>query len=228
MTQTTARKFVNEVKRWVRAEEATNIWVKCASGERWDLRCDVHFSPDCIYIVDDEWAELRKAQADGKQLRHYCSDESRWCDQPLEEIHWNHGNPAEWRIKSEVKFPVYFLSEATDTIYRFDDEETATAVITDDSKTTIGKKYPLHIRYCNTDRWRKLNTVTIEGITYCDTQPVWAWDGDSSVRYVKFIDAVNKTVFNIGGERHGAAYDHYAPIEYIDDWMIEVWKKLKI
>ena len=104
MTQKTAQKFINEVKRWARAEEGTNIWVKCANdGESWHLRCDVYFSPDCVYIVDDEWAELRKAQADGKQLQFKLYSGAEWQDGELSYSGMSVGNPTHWRIKPEAR-----------------------------------------------------------------------------------------------------------------------------
>ena len=91
---------VDEIKYWAEHPNRTKVWIKSSNDTSWKLSdsCIAWFSSS-KYIVDDEWAELRKAQADGKQLQCKYED-SNWinCTLTLEEIK-NYGNNKEWRIK---------------------------------------------------------------------------------------------------------------------------------
>ena len=60
------------------------VWVKYKSDEKWYLLNHDVFSADkCIYVQDDEYAELRKAQADGKVIQfntNYNKSYPHWID----------------------------------------------------------------------------------------------------------------------------------------------------
>lgn len=75
--------------------DGTKVWERSA-GE-WELCACVMWRPECMYVVDNQWAELRKAQMDGKQLeRAYngCWNEERLTFEMMEKTFIG-----DWRIK---------------------------------------------------------------------------------------------------------------------------------
>jgi len=88
-----------EVKYWADHPDGTLVWEKEPDRD-WERREHPRWFDDCIYIVDDEWAELRKAQADGKQLQAFTGNE--WVDKTLDlDIMRILYIPMAWRIKTD-------------------------------------------------------------------------------------------------------------------------------
>ena len=92
----------DEICYWAKQPDGTMVWFKYGNND-WKLTSGPVWRAHTKYIVDNEWAELRKAQADGKQLQ--IETKSGWkfkkltLDQVrLHKSHW-------WRIKPEE--PVY-------------------------------------------------------------------------------------------------------------------------
>lgn len=93
-----------EIKYWAEHPDGTRVWLKYEDCD-WTSLQDHEINwrlKDGIYIVDNQWAELRKAQADGKQLQY---NEGTWEDRILILSHIDLYNILDWRIKSEE--PVY-------------------------------------------------------------------------------------------------------------------------
>ena len=232
MTQEDAIQQLKEIERWTKAPSRTQVWYRSKKGGKWVKIDWPIWRGSLIYVIDDPFAELRKAQYDGKQLQFYCSDENRWCDQPLEEIHFKCSTPSEWRIKPEVDYPIYLRS----TIYPYViveliDEKTETIVMAEE-RSFIGKGWEC-LRLEDKD-YEIIKTVKINGQIFYDTQPVWAWDRGALVRYISFVDAKYWYLFTSSGERDDwmddLVPDYVEPVkpEHIEDWMIEAWQKLKI
>jgi len=60
-------KHKDEIIRWANCPEGTEIWYREGRNE-WDKVMATGWLPNVKYIVDDKYAELRKAQADGKTI----------------------------------------------------------------------------------------------------------------------------------------------------------------
>ncbi|OQX82751.1 MAG: hypothetical protein B6D63_07235 [Candidatus Latescibacteria bacterium 4484_7] len=58
----------HEIKYWAEHPDGTKIWARPQS-EDWLILGIPGWAPDVIYIVNDEWAKLRKANADGESLQ---------------------------------------------------------------------------------------------------------------------------------------------------------------
>lgn len=101
MTQGQVKKHINEMKRWADAPDGTRVWFKDVDDLSWDTTLMPLWVESCIYIVDDEWAELRKAQADGKQLQVY-QNMVKWVDDRLVYSDLSSSTPERWRIKLEA------------------------------------------------------------------------------------------------------------------------------
>ena len=88
----------DEIVRWANSAEGTNVWLKRVNGV-WVIINAPSWDKNYIYIVADEWAELRKAQADGKQLEVLIG--STWISETLLVGHESVSGTNVWRIKSK-------------------------------------------------------------------------------------------------------------------------------
>ena len=94
-------KHATEIKRWADMPEGTSVWTKDING-KWYKTASPVWHKNEIYIVDDEWAELRKAQVDGKQIEFNISVD-KWI--PVSFIdETSRRSPKDYRVKPE---PVY-------------------------------------------------------------------------------------------------------------------------
>ena len=57
----------DEIIRWANCPDDTKVWYRRAES-MWDIVVTPLWLFDVDYIVDDKYAELRKAQADGKTI----------------------------------------------------------------------------------------------------------------------------------------------------------------
>ena len=85
-----------EICYWAKHPDETKVWVKTEPHD-WNLYDEPHWKPYSKYIVDNKWAELRKAQADGKQLQYYYDDVC-WVDMNFT-IENSDEDIVNWRIK---------------------------------------------------------------------------------------------------------------------------------
>ena len=95
-----------EIKYWAEQPDGTRVWChEDGNIEYWKLLCcSPEWFPQNIYIVDNEWATLRKAQSEGKQLQLSITGEV-WKDKELTYSRMPLDEPEWWRIKPEE--PVY-------------------------------------------------------------------------------------------------------------------------
>ncbi len=60
-----------EMVRWAQSKEGTRVWYRDKHASRWSMSpiCTPSFHPSAQYVVDDEYAEIRKAFLDGKTIQ---------------------------------------------------------------------------------------------------------------------------------------------------------------
>lgn len=227
MTQEAARKHWKEIRRWAESPEGTQLLCGCEDmGRGWVLTSVANFREEAIYIVDDEWARLRKAQADGKQLQ-YKDEYGNWVDRELTESLTKETCLRSWRILHARNFPVYRRSKNNGIIVRFTYRYEGEVLMSDDPRQPIGDISTLWADCDDESVWEKIPTATIDGVTYYDTQPVWVWDRGDVGRALRFINAANPHgEWGLG--RNGYTWDYYAPVKHIEGWMIEAWKELRL
>jgi len=90
-----AQPHKDEIIRWANSPEGTMVWYK--DFGHWIITDNPSWDSGTLYIVDDEWAELRKAQADGKQLQRFSGT---WVDEDTLNM-GTFEEPKYWRIKPE-------------------------------------------------------------------------------------------------------------------------------
>jgi len=164
----------DEIKYWAEHPNGTKVWQKFkAPNNEWMLISQGMFmDPESTYIVDDEWAELRKAQTDGKQLQWFNGRE--WIDKNLNSMDMCEyvSKPKDWRIKSR-KFELKY----TEPCYLFDD----------------CKNYLEHGRYRQTEDEAKYSVIRnkmsnrLEALAmYVDGLYKPIWDGITKNYYVYY------------------------------------------
>ena len=90
----------DEICYWSKHKDGTKVWGKMKSG-KWVILDQLFWTGFSGYIVDDEWAELRKAQEDGEQLQ-FTNGVDEWIDSELtlSYIRKQHSNEVQkWRVK---------------------------------------------------------------------------------------------------------------------------------
>lgn len=101
--------YKKEVIRWANSPDGTRVWEYFPIPNKQWIRIThgMFLSPNTKYIVDDEWAYLRMAQEDGKQLQLYSGTDGRgmpvWKDNTLSDMFEcaSVSVPDDWRIKPE-------------------------------------------------------------------------------------------------------------------------------
>jgi hypothetical protein len=137
-----------EIERWAKCPDGTGVWVQRENGGEWTLKIIATWNPDRIYIVDDEYAEVRKFFVDNgfvwikiafkwakifecdflETIDHYAtsnpeqseSDTISLVDSSCKVIKLNHSKIIEWLTKSDDIF---------DSMSRDDLQELNNAVI---------------------------------------------------------------------------------------------------
>ena len=69
-----------EITRWANCPDNTDVWYRQSNDEYigWQLSKNPFWHPYCVYIVDDEWSEIRKAFIDGKTIEVYDCVDNSW------------------------------------------------------------------------------------------------------------------------------------------------------
>ena len=62
-------KHKEEIIRWANCPDDTGVWTRNINAKKEWIKLSIPFwSNNRVYVVDDEYAELRKAQADGESI----------------------------------------------------------------------------------------------------------------------------------------------------------------
>ena len=95
----------DEICYWTKHKNETKVWYKSEFTDGWTL-VEPKWNGTGTYIVDNMWAELRKVQADGKQLQ-YKDEIGNWVNGI-----WNikSGECYDWRIKPEPIYEWQYIS----------------------------------------------------------------------------------------------------------------------
>ena len=72
-----------EMHRLADAEAGTKVWYKQKILGAWKIVIQPRWKKDGYYIVNDEWADIRKAIVDGKTIEYKYS-KSKWVDSTRE------------------------------------------------------------------------------------------------------------------------------------------------
>ena len=63
------RRHIEEMTRFANSEEGTRVWYRPKIGTNWYTIAHPTWDKNCLYVVDDEDAELRKESADSKNYK---------------------------------------------------------------------------------------------------------------------------------------------------------------
>lgn len=94
------RKHSEEIRRWADSPYPVDVWFRGCDSLIWSKTNAPAWKAYNLYIVDDNWAGLRKSQEDGKQLQVNVSGKV-WIDKTLDYDRMIFDNPLMWRIKED-------------------------------------------------------------------------------------------------------------------------------
>ena len=215
--------------------EDTEIWCRKKNSEDWFTTPEPTWSNEYIYVINDKYADFRKAIADGKEVEYFNDYSKEW--EPLNTKMYNRKFFAmvRYRIKPKIKFPRYLKNNFM-VVKQINENEIEIVFIFNPKKAKtpdnsfnlkIGDKYCIYhfndlenFKEILYDKKRKL----------WDGQPVWCWDRIYNFQKdLRFYDAKNKCTFEVEcGARDGLEYSFYEPYPYLDDkWVIKAYNKLK-
>ena len=103
-------KHRDEIVRWANSKEGTSVWYKPMGYSDWFLSDSkgISWDKDTLYICNDNWANLRKARADGKQLQR-ISNTGEWLDTKLASQPSH--STEKWRIKPRIELEWQFIKQ---------------------------------------------------------------------------------------------------------------------
>lgn len=93
-----------EIERWAKTKDGVRVWRKCRSGG-WTLEAYPKWKPDETYIVNDEYASIRKSAVDGATVQTRVSFMSDTSVSYGDEVEWNTKFDANY-ILSKFSVPV--------------------------------------------------------------------------------------------------------------------------
>ena len=89
------------------APHGTKVWVKRSTGS-WETQQSVGWFDNFTYVIDDGWAEIRKAMVDGKIVEFYNGCNYNDTQFSIDEIGTTGHTLSSYRIKPDVVEPVYY------------------------------------------------------------------------------------------------------------------------
>ncbi len=105
-------KHKNEMIRWANSLDGTKVWNKPLGQKGWNCNDNPQWTITTIYIVDDGYAELRKAQLDGKSIQIDNFGNEEWATLTCPDF----SQPVRmYRIKPTKK--LYFFYEVSQDYY---------------------------------------------------------------------------------------------------------------
>jgi hypothetical protein len=216
--------------------EGTKIWVRGEVDDiEWRLVDLPSWSTQNIYIIADDYAELRKAIADGKVIQKKVR--GKWVDLNLKNPNDTFtSSPENYRIKPVINYPVCmknnfmvvkFLNNKKCTIEFIFDEDKALEYFNAHSLEEIYKKKTFNGDI--TDRqWKKV--LYDKENDLWDGQPVWGWDGDFIFcRIVGFYNVKEKAMFsfNFSTELDTMKFEFINKYPNLTDyWVRKAYRKL--
>jgi len=240
LTKEQWKKHKEVIKWFYEQPEGTKLWAKSKLCDEWCLTDTPYWYNYHTYIINDEFAELRKAIADGKEIE-YLTNDNKWVDLNTKDPSYDfYLTPEHYRIKKEVKFPIYKKNDFM--VVKFYDKSVFKIMfIFDKSKLkkwwdtnfiSIGVNSAIYSDNC---KFIRFDSREWEDVLYdeekglWDGQPVFGWDNNDLARCVGFYDAKNKSLFLLDGTRseEQSNFDNYEPYPHLDDeWIIKAYNKL--
>ena len=150
------RKHRDEMIRFANREEGTEVWYKHGSMTEWNKSDAPRWSNDTTYVVDDEYAELRKESIDTGRPIQVSSDNGTGWITITQPTYIKFILPLEdYRLEpEEFEYPIYKKARSDGSIVKFTGLKEGVIVQKD-----IALMYPLGytsddwVEHTNTDEW---------------------------------------------------------------------------
>ena len=155
------RKHKKEMIRFIESEYGTEVWYKNNNSTKWRKSQVPRWDKDTTYIVDDEYATLRKESIDTKMpIQVYNKELSEW-QTPNFDLEFD-GNIKNYRLKpDDHSYPIYKKAKNDGSIVKFTALEDGVVVVdTEISRSFnhfVGTESKGWVRHTNTDVWENYN-----------------------------------------------------------------------
>ena len=154
------RKQRNEIIRFANSELGTKVWCKRENETTWNLENNPTWNEEYIYIVNNEYAPLRKESINSERpIQVKESETGEWIT-PSYELEFT--LPLEnYRLEPEMfNYPIYKIAKKTRNIVKFISKQEG-IVIEETEKSRIiglvvGYKSKNWIEHTNTEVWENL------------------------------------------------------------------------
>jgi len=224
-----------EAIKWFYSQpEDAKIWCKIYDTsyptymQDWHLTDRPGWTLDGVYVINDEYAEIRKAIADGKEVLVKDVTNCEWVKIRQTNPNDNFYEPVrEYRIISG-KDLIYKKNDFMVVKFIEDNKFKVLFIFNKEKAAKNGVKIGDVIEGNILDKqWKTVLYDDKRG--FWDGQPVWAWDDETEVgRCLEFYNALDKGVFDDDGSRSDFSYYNYEPYPHIEeDHVIESYNKLK-
>jgi len=163
-----------EMIRFAKSEEGTTIWYRRGTSDSWRLIKDPLWREDCVYVVNNKYAELRKKSIDeGRAIQMYNLISSKW-ETPIFELEFN-SDIKSYRLEpkeDKFKYPIYKKNKTTGFVVEFTSKAEGRIVLdTEDSRHT--GHYVGH----ESDKWKEhTNTEVWEDCEYEEPTYYYRWE----------------------------------------------------
>lgn len=232
------RKHRNEIIRFANSESGTKVWFKYANMDWGKIKIPTWYEDNHAYIVDDEYASLRKESIDtGRPIQVKDSVTGKWVI-PSYELEFT--LPLEnYRLKPEFNYPIYKKAKNNGSITKFTGRREGVVVEATKKSQSIGHfigyKPVEWVEHTDTNVWEYGNinpTLFWDEVKFSipkkplpnlkiDTKVI-VWNDEESVKYKAYLKSVNNdgkivcfangtTSFSSSGEV--SEWDNYELVE---------------
>ena len=188
-----------EMIRFAKSEEGTEVWYRYKTSTNWDTILKPAWNKPCIYIIDNEYAELRKKSADtGRPIQMYNPISLEW-ETPTFELDFS--APIEsYRLEPEedgFEYPIYKRHKLTGCVVMFTEKKYGVIVI-----DTEKANYEGYGTGYEADNWiPHTNASTWEDYDYDYTEPTYyyRWEKlyrNGSISTTAYVTDVYAVKFN--------------------------------
>ena len=151
------RKHRNEMIRFANTEKGTEVWFKHKSRGEWEKEYYPYWIDDTFYVVDDEYAELRKESIDSeRKIQVRNSITHKWETPPFEPKFG--GGLENYRLEpeEEFKYPIYKKDKNCSLVIKFTGLKDG-VVVEGTSIYSVGYKADDWYPHTDTNEWEDID-----------------------------------------------------------------------
>ena len=235
------RNHEEEIARFTHSKDGIAVWYKCKLNAQWAKTLMPLWKETCIYIVDNEYAELRMKSIDTcRPIQVYNPISMEW-ETPTHKLKFD-SNPERYRVKPErygFEYPVYKRNTFNGFVVEFTGKTRGVIVKdTEESRRVdrnIGCKSDSWLPHTDTEIWEDCDYEEPKEDKF--KYPIYKKDACSSliVKFTGFNEGVVVQAENTSIHSLGHTSDAWIPhtdtnawedCDYVEPTYYYLWEKL--